>query len=304
MRWLVFGSNGWIGGQVIEAIRTGRPGDEIATSGSVRADDIGSVENLLRESRPDRVLCLVGRTHGPGHSTIDYLELPGKLDENVRDNLFAPAALAVACERFGAHLTYLGTGCIFSYDDLHPEGFQESDRPNFRGSSYSIVKGYTDRFMKLFDETALNVRIRMPINAERNVRNFITKITTYEKVCSVHNSMTVLPELLPIMIDMASKKITGTVNLTNPGAISHDEILSMYKEIVDPSFAWKNFSIEEQDAILLSKRSNNLLDTSRLRSLYPSVRPIGEAVRDALEAMARDDKYSQCKIIRNERDAV
>jgi len=63
----------------------------------------------------------------------------------------------------------------------------------------------------------LNVRIRMPITADLNSRNFIIKITTYNKICSVSNLMTVLSELLPLMIDMeVNNKITGTINLTNP----------------------------------------------------------------------------------------
>ncbi len=56
----------------------------------------------------------------------------------------------------------------------------------------------------------------------------------------------------------------------------------MYKEIVDPTFTWENFSIEEQDKILLSKRSNNYLDTEKLESLY-NILPIKESVRKCLE---------------------
>jgi len=97
--------------------------------------------------------------------------------------------------------------------------------------------------------------------------------------------MTVLPDLLPIMIDMSKRRLTGTINLTNPGVITHNEILQMYKEIVDPSFAWKNFTIEEQDKILASKRSNNALSTKKLETLYPNVLPIKEAVRKCLERM-------------------
>ena len=51
-------------------------------------------------------------------------------------------------------------------------------------------------------KNVLNLRIRMPITGDMNSRNFITKITTYEKICSIKNSMTVLPELLPKVIDM------------------------------------------------------------------------------------------------------
>ena len=96
--------------------------------------------------------------------------------------------------------------------------------------------------------------------------------------------MTVLNELIPLMVDMAINNRKGTVNLTNPGLISHNEILEMYKEIVDPNFSWTNFSIEEQNAILASKRSNNCLNTNKLSSLH-SVLPIKESVRNTLIRM-------------------
>lgn len=35
-------------------------------------------------------------------------------------------------------------------------------------------------------------------------------------------------------------------NFTNPGAISHNEILQLYKDYVDPEFEWSNFTVEEQ----------------------------------------------------------
>ena len=57
--------------------------------------------------------------------------------------------------------------------------------------------------------------------------------------------MTVLPELLPMAINMAERGVTVTVNLTNPGLISHNEILEMYREIIDADFKWKNFTIEQ-----------------------------------------------------------
>ena len=139
--------------------------------------------------------------------------------------------------------------------------------------------------MHMLEDSVLNVRIRMPITSCKSTRNFITKITTYEKICSVPNSMTVLDELIPIMIDMACNKETGTINLTNPGLISHNEILEMYKEIVDPEFTWKNFSIDEQSKILAAGRSNNYLDTTRLESLYPKVNNIKDAIRNVLIKM-------------------
>ena len=137
--------------------------------------------------------------------------------------------------------------------------------------------------MHQLESNVLNLRIRMPINSEKKSRNFIYKITHYEKICSIPNSMTVLPDFFPIILDLILNKTTGTLNLTNPGLISHNEILEMYKEIVNPEFTWKNFSIEEQNEILDSKRSNNYLDTSKLEWLYPSVKSIKKSVRDILK---------------------
>jgi 3,5-epimerase/4-reductase len=55
------------------------------------------------------------------------------------------------------------------------------------------------------------------------------------------------------------------MNYTNPGAVSHNEILQMYKDYIDPEFTWKNFTVEEQAKVIVAPRSNNLLDTKRVR---------------------------------------
>ena len=301
MKVLLYGKNGWIGQKVYELLVQG--GHDVII-GDVRAEDIVALEEEITRINPTNIISTIGRTHGTindvNYTTIDYLEQKGKLRENVRDNLYSPTILAIISNKLGIHYAYLGTGCIYTYDDEHPyeeelNGFKEDSKPNFFGSSYSIVKGYTDMIMKMFTNV-LNVRIRMPITDEINSRNFITKITTYKKICSIHNSMSVLPELLPIMIDMCDKKVTGTVTLTNPGLISHNDILEMYREIVDKEFKWDNFSIEEQRQILASERSNNFLDTSRLESLY-KVKNIKDSIRDILHRMKenKENKEKQYK---------
>ena len=288
MKILVYGSNGWIGQQFLNILKNK---NILFFCGKSRIDDDLSLSEEINEINPTHIVSFIGRTHGKigdtVYKTIDYLENKGKLLENIRDNLFSPFLLAEICKQKNIHYTYLGTGCIFAFDEEHPfgeelNGFTESSLPNFFGSSYSIVKGFTDRIMNLYKEHVLNLRIRMPINNEKNDRNFITKIVNYNKVCSVPNSMTVLPELLPIILDMMTKNIKGTINLTNPGLITHNKILEMYREIVDPGFKWTNFNQEEQRRILAADRSNNFLDTFKLETLYPSVKHIKESVRECL----------------------
>lgn len=290
LKVLLYGGRGWIGGLFAGCLRDA--GHTVILA-DARADDAAAELDAVA---PDRVVSLVGRTHGPGCPTIDYLEAKGRLVDNLRDNLYAPLVLAQACATRGIHMTYMGTGCIFTFDEAHPvptpenpapPGFTEGDAPNFFGSSYSIAKGYTDRLMHdLFNTTALNVRIRMPISGEPNPRNFITKIASYERICSIQNSMTVLDELLPLLVCAMEQKEVGTLNLTNPGTIEHNEVLALYKEIVDPAFEWRNFTYEEQAKVLAADRSNNRLDTARLEAMFPGVRPIREAVAAALRSYA------------------
>lgn len=287
MKVLVYG-NGWIGKQFVKYFNKN---NIIFTVGHSRVDNTNNLIKEIETVKPTHILSLIGRTHGKindkEYTTIDYLEQKGKIYENVRDNLYAPLTIAIICKERNIHFTYLGTGCIFesTYNDnisLALNKFSEESEPNFFNSSYSVVKGFTDRLMHMYKDNVLNLRIRMPINSDVNGRNFITKITTYEKICSIPNSMTVLSELIPIAIDMMHNGLVGTINLTNPGLISHNEILEMYKEIVDNNFVWKNFTSEEQSNVLAAGRSNNYLNTSKLESLYPQVKNIKDSVRNCL----------------------
>ena len=92
----------------------------------------------------------------------------------------------------------------------------------------------------------------------------MTKIAKYEKVVNIPNSMTILHEMLPASLAMAQAALTGVYNFTNPGVISHNEVLDLFKKYIDPTFEYSNFTIEEQAKILKAARSNNELDATKL----------------------------------------
>jgi hypothetical protein len=192
--------------------------------GTTRLDSDNLIDEIIT-IQPSHIISFTGRTHGKIGDTevnsIDYLEYPGKLVENIRDNLYSPLVLADICNEYFIHYTYVGTGCIFNGPP--EEIFSEESLPNYFGSSYSIVKGFTDRLMH--SKNVLNLRIRMPISSQKHNRNFITKIVKYDKICSVPNSMTVLDDFFPIFLDLMVRNKKGTYNCTNPGVISHNEIL-------------------------------------------------------------------------------
>ena len=147
MLWLIYGTAGWIGGQCRELLNMA--GQKVVTGR--RVTSLKDVEDDIAQHKPDRVICAIGRTHGEGIPNIDYLEKPGKLKDNIRDNLLAPMFIAQATMQYSKlsapiPTLYIGTGCIYEYADpndlSHP--FTEQDAPNFFGASYSTVKGATD----------------------------------------------------------------------------------------------------------------------------------------------------------------
>ena len=280
---LFYGHRGWIGGLYTDYLESNFPKVKVI-KGFSRIEDTSDVIYEIDLYNPTHVVSFTGRTHGMIDNklvnTIDYLEYPGKLVENVRDNLYGPLNLAIICNKMGVHYTYLGTGCIF---DSETEKFTENSLPNYFGSGYSVVKGFTDRLIKEFP--VLNLRIRMPISSTPNDRNFINKITKYQYICSIPNSMTVLDDFFPIFTDLILSKKTGTYNCTNPGVISHNQILTFYKQIIDTGFTWKNMSLEEQSKILKSARSNNHLDTTKVESEYPKLKGIHDSMIIVLNKM-------------------
>lgn len=264
MKVLIYGSKGWIGGMFSTYLQNNT--DFEVCFGEKRLDNYDDVLSEIQTVNPDSVLSFTGRTHGVYNGklmgSIDYLEMPEKLVENMRDNYIAPLNLAKICEKLNKQYVYLGTGCIYTYKD-NKLIFTDDDKPNFFGSSYSVVKGFTDQEIRKYS-TTLNLRIRMPISYENNNRNFINKMVNYKNICSIQNSMTVLEDMYPIVVKMISLNTTGSFNFTNPGTIEHDEILKMYKKYVDPNHTWNKINYEEQKAFINCGRSNNELDASKL----------------------------------------
>jgi dTDP-4-dehydrorhamnose reductase len=285
LKFLIYGKSGWIGGLLGELLTEMKVP---FAYGSARLENREAILRDLEEHKPTHVLNSAGLT---GRPNVDWCE-DHKTDV-IRTNVVGCLNLVDTCFQKGIHVTYYGTGCIFHYDKDFPEGsgkgFKESDTPNFTGSYYSYTKAMVESLLKEFPNV-LVLRVRMPIVADLLYpRNFITKIIKYNKVVDIPNSMTVLPELLPYSIEMAKRGLTGIMNYTNPGAVSHNEILQMYKEYIDPEFTWENFTIEEQAKVIVAPRSNNLMDTDRIKSEFPEILSIHDSLRKyVFEANAKN----------------
>ncbi|POR37296.1 Bifunctional dTDP-4-dehydrorhamnose 3,5-epimerase/dTDP-4-dehydrorhamnose reductase [Tolypocladium paradoxum] len=257
-RFLIWGGDGWIAGH-LKSLLQGQ-GKEVHVT-TVRMENREAVVKELARVEPTHVLNAAGCT---GRPNVDWCE--DNKEATVRSNVIGVLNLADCCFRAGVHCTVFATGCIYQYDDAHPIGglgYTEEDEPNFRGSFYSETKGHVEPIMKHYNN-CLILRLRMPVSDNLHPRNFVTKITSYERVVDIPNSNTILHDLLPAAILLAEHNEVGVYNFTNPGAISHNQVLRLFKEIVRPDFTFRNFSVEEQAKILKAGRSNCELDTTKL----------------------------------------
>ena len=261
MKYLIWGGNGWIGSMLCSLLI--EQGHEVIVAKS-RIQDLPAIVRELSHVCPDRVLNTAGIT---GRPTVDWCE--DNKEETYLINSIGVANLAYACFLAKVHLTNYATGCIYTYGDEMGRKFTEMDTPNFEGSTYSKSKVLAEKLLEPYAKSVLTLRIRMPISDDLHAKSLVTKLIKYTKVVNIPNSLTVLSELLPISVLMSEQQLVGIYNFTNVGAISHNEILQLYKEYVNQNFTWQNFSEEEQNAVLKSKRSNCELDVSKLLSFHP-----------------------------------
>ncbi|EEY21193.1 NRS/ER [Verticillium alfalfae VaMs.102] len=282
-RFLIWGGEGWVAGHLKSLLEAA--GKEVHTT-TVRMENREGVLAELDRIRPTHVLNAAGCT---GRPNVDWCE--DNKEATMRSNVIGTLNLADACFLKGIHCTVFATGCIYQYDDAHPiggPGYLETDAANFKGSFYSDTKGHVEEILKHYTN-CLILRLRMPVSDDLHSRNFVTKISKYDRVVDIPNSNTILYDLLPASILMAEHKDTGVFNFTNPGAISHNEVLSLFKEIVRPDFTWKNFSLEEQAKVIKAGRSNCKLDTtklvSKLKEYGYEVPEVHDAYRNCFQRM-------------------
>ncbi len=290
MKLLIFGKNSFICTEFVKILDTENI-NYICSDVRINIINKNQIYNVVQNSNVTNVISFIGRTNSDKINSIDCLESRDRLHDNINDNLLAPIILADICQKLDVHFTYIGSGCIFNYtEDLdfvlkYPHycyKYNENDEPTFFGSNYSVVKGLTDTYFRHNYTKILNCRIRMPITDFNHPRDFITKIVSYKDICSMPNSMTVLSDLLPYLLKLIQTYTIGTINLVNPGLISHNEILELYKEIIDNKHTWNNITCAEQNNLLKSERSNCALNSTKIETLFPDIKNIKDSVKNIL----------------------
>lgn len=270
MTILIFG-RGWLGSK-INAYFDG------SVLSPVDITDYLAVRAELERVKPDAVINAAGKT---GRPNIDWCE-EHKL-ETLSSNVTGPQVLLRATHEFGVHFTHLSSGCIYEGDG-GGAGWREVDPPNFFGSFYSRTKIMAETALREFP--VLIARIRMPFDDKPSERNLINKLLKYDQVISVPNSITVIPDLLKALSQLICDRRTGIYNIVNPGALTHPEILEMYRKTVDSTHTYQIIPLEALAQLTKTGRSNCVLNTDKLAEEGVSMRESHQAVQECLNSYA------------------
>lgn len=257
--FLLYGTSGWIGSMLHKLLLQA---NYIVISGKARLQHYQDIVQEIITTNPDYVLNTAGIVGVPN---VDWCE--DNMDETYLINTIGIDNLAYACAHALPHknipLTNYATGCI--YDDKYVP-FTEQDDPNFSVSTYSRSKVMAEQLLQKYNHV-LTLRIRLPISDDLNPKSLVTKLLKYKTVTNIPNSMSYLPELLPISIRMTLDNRRGVYNFTNPGSLTHVQILQLYQKYVDNFFHFSIIPDTQQTGKV--PRCNCMFDVSKLTNLYP-----------------------------------
>lgn len=280
MKILILG-RGWLGTRIVASL----PNAVFALVG-IDIANLGNMCAVIADERPDVVVNAAGKT---GRPNVDWCETHRA--ETWRSNVVGALNVAEACAAHRTYLLHLGSGCIFNgldprardpFSSVCGEGWREDDYANPEGF-YARTKYAADLMLSQLPNVAV-VRLRMPISSVPHPRNLITKLAGYKQVIDVGNSVTVVDDLLLVLQGLIERRATGIFHACNPGAVSHREIMSLYRELVDPASdpEWIREDELQSRGLAVASRSNCVLADTHLGPLGIMMRPALEAIRDAL----------------------
>jgi len=306
---ILLGASGYIGEAfAAELKRSGRPFTPLARN-TVDYTRFDVLLDYLKKVKPEFLINAAGYTRRPN---VDACE--SARDATLQANTLFPLTVSHACAVAGVPWGHVSSGYIYSgakvqvnglirveKDLMTPEmvqfrqknpggliGYAETDPPNFSFSDppcsfYSGSKALAEK--ALANESPVYIwRLRVPFDQFDDPRNYLTKIQTYAKLSENVNSLSHRRDFVKACLDSWEKRIpSGIYNMTNPSYVTTSQVVDMMKETLklDRTFEFWASESEFQRAVK-APRANCVMDVSKLLATGVMLRPVEEALADAL----------------------
>ncbi len=269
------------------------------------------LRELLRTARPDFLVNCAGYT---GKPNVDACETARA--DTLQGNTLFPLTLAQACEVEQVPFGHVSSGCIYSGAKVsdgagrfRPEkdlmapgvqhlvlqqpdrvhGFTEEDPPNFSFrdgpcSFYSGTKALAEEAMRGIGQGFL-WRLRIPFDEIDSPRNYLSKVQRYAKVYDNVNSISHRADFARACLDLWYLRAPfGTYNVTNPGWVTTRQVVERVKRALRLERQFEFFENDSDFYLTAARtpRSNCVMDVSKLLGAGVKIRPVEDALDDAL----------------------
>jgi len=281
---------------------------------SRKALDYTNFRTLLGALRKEKPAFVINAGGFTGKPNVDACE--NQRGETVAGNVTLAQTVAQACDVAGVPLGFVSSGCIYTGAKVRREcgswgvedrlteplisellakrsdrvtGFAEGDEPNFcfahnNCSFYSGTKALAEEVMEGFPDFYV-WRLRIPFDEFDGNRNYLSKVQRYAKVYQNWNSVSHRRDFVAACLDMWLQKVPGGVyNVVNPGYVSTQEVVAKIRERLKPGWNpafWGNDD-EFYRFGAVTPRSNCILDTTKILKAGIRIRPVGDALEEAL----------------------
>jgi dTDP-4-dehydrorhamnose reductase len=307
---ILLGGTGYIGQQFAKALA----GQGLPFVAPSRAEmDYTRFSNLLDFLKRTKADFLINAAGYTGKPNVDACEKSQA--DTLHGNALFPAAVGHACSALGIPWGHVSSGCVFSgakvlldgecrieRDLTQPQcqsllrknrsafhGFTETDEPNFSFrqppcSFYSGSKALGEEAIQGVGQNYI-WRLRIPFDQFDNQRNYLSKLQNYSKVYENANSLSHRADFVAACLELWRRRAPfGIYNVTNPGFVTSHQVVEMIQKILKPARSFDFWKNDEEFYRLAAKtpRSNCILDVSKLLATGTPMRPVEEALQDAL----------------------
>jgi UDP-glucose 4,6-dehydratase len=313
---LLLGASGYIGQAFARELTRRSWAFRALSRAQVDYSRFQTLLEFLRSSKPSFVINAAGFT---GQPNVDACETAQA--DTLRGNTLLPLTIADACAVTGTPWGHVSSGCIYSgahiveggrraieSDLTKPSvraliercpsalhGFTEEDEPNFTFrrppcSFYSGAKALAEEALRGHSNGFL-WRLRIPFDEMDDPKNYVSKLLRYPRLYDNFNSISHRGDFVRACLDLWERRAPfGTYNVTNPGFVSTRQVVALIQKILKPDRTFEFFASDEEfyRTAARAPRCNCVLDVSKLLATGVKLRPVDDALTEALKNWRRE----------------
>ena len=127
--------------------------------------------------------------------------------------------------------------------------------------------------------------MRIPFDEFDSSRNYLSKLLRYPKAYDNVNSISHRGDYAKACLDLWERRAAfGIYNVTNPGFVTTRQVVSLIEKILRPKRGFEFWASDEEfyRSGGVVRRSNCVLDVSKLLAAGVKMRPVQETLEDSL----------------------